>query len=375
MIKPRKIVIGTIVILSLLALVPACSTLGYYSQAISGHLDLISRERPVAEVIEDKASSAELKRKLVLSQRVRQFASEALHLPDNDSYKQYADLERPYVVWNVVATPAYSIKPKEWCYFIVGCLSYRGVFDKQEAEQLAKELKVEGLDVSVFGTAAYSTLGYFDDPLLNTMLRHGDTNLIGIIFHELAHQMVYVENDTAFNEAFATAVEQEGLRRWFNRAGKPGEYEAYLQKKRYRHAFYGLIIRTREKLETAFAAAATDKEKQRSKEQIYLGFKHEYKAWREASGYAGFDNWMQRDLNNSHLALIATYQELVPTFINVLASVGGDMLKFYETVKILGEKDKKTRASLLALYKGIKTSSTNVSSTTRTKPGSVGETE
>ncbi len=360
MIKPRKIIIGTIVILSLLALVPACSTLGYYSQAISGHLDLISRERPVAEVIEDKASSAELKRKLVLSQRVRQFASEALHLPDNDSYKQYADLERPYVVWNVVATPAYSIKPKEWCYFIVGCLSYRGVFDKQEAEQLAAELKAGGQDVSVFGTAAYSTLGYFDDPLLNTMLRHGDTNLIGIIFHELAHQTVYVENDTAFNEAFATAVEQEGLRRWFDQVGKPGEYETYLQKKIYRHEFYTLISQTRRELENAFTSAKTKQEKQKAKEQVYLGFKHKYKEWREARAYFGFDQWMQRDLNNSHLALIATYQERVPTFIKMLASVNGDMKKFYEMVRTIGEKDKETRRSLFALYKGIKTAKNNL---------------
>jgi len=323
-------------------------------------MDLMSKQRPIIDVIEDKSSSKALKQKLALAQRARQFASEQLYLPDNDSYKHYADLERPYVVWNVVATQAYSIKPKEWCYFIVGCLSYRGVFDKQEAEQLAEQLKTEGMDVSVFGTAAYSTLGYFDDPLLNTMMRHGDASLVGVMFHELAHQTVYVENDTAFNEAFATAVEQEGLRRWFNQVGKPGEYEAYLQKKRYRHEFYSLITTTRKALDKSFNTAEKEADKQRQKEQIYIGFKADYQQWRKASQYPGFDNWMQRDLNNSHLALIATYQELVPTFINMLASVDGDMQKFYEMVKTIGEKDKQARQSVLALYKGIKSPASNV---------------
>jgi len=323
-------------------------------------MELISKQRPITEVIEDESSSTELKQQLALSQRARQYASEQLHLPDNDSYKTYADLERPYVVWNVVATPAYSIKPKEWCYFIVGCLSYRGVFDKQEAEQLAEQLKLEGLDVSVFGTAAYSTLGYFDDPLLNTMLRHGDANLVGVMFHELAHQTVYVENDTAFNEAFASAVEQEGLRRWFNESDTPREYEAYLQKKSHRHEFYGLVTSTRKELQNVFASVETETEKQLLKDQVYLNFKQEYKVWREASHYNGFDNWMQRDLNNSHLALIATYQELVPTFINMLDSVDGDMQKFYQMVKTISEKDKQARQSILALYKGIKTPTSNV---------------
>lgn len=346
-----------IFVFSLLVLLPACSTLSYYGQAISGHMDLISKQRPIEDVIEDKTAATELKQKLILSLRARQFATQELHLPDNESYSQYADLERPYVVWNVVATPPYSIKPQEWCYLFVGCLSYRGVFDKTEAEKLAAELRQAGQDVSVFGSAAYSTLGYFDDPLLNTMMRHGDANLIGVIFHELAHQTVYVESDTAFNEAFASTIEQEGLRRWFNKVGNPDEYEKYLQKKQLRHEFYALITRTREALEDAFEISESEEEKQRQKTAIYNDFKQEYKTWSESRGYHAFDNWMQRDLNNSHLALIATYQDLVPTFINMLDSVDGDLKKFYEMVETIGEKDKETRETLLALYKGIKTTS------------------
>ena len=350
-------VIKFIVVISLLVSFSACSTINYYSQAISGHLELMVRERPVDEVIGDSDSSQELKRQLTLAQRARTFASEELQLPDNDSYKTYADLERPHVVWNVVATPAYSVKARQWCYLIVGCLSYRGIFDKQEAIDLADELKQQGMDVSVFGSAAYSTLGYFDDPLLNTMLRHGDTNIIGVIFHELAHQTVYVESDTAYNEAFATAVEQEGLRRWYEQSGQPGEYETYLKKKQYRHEFYRLVIQTREKLDQAFNTPITDEEKAARKQAIYKEFKSLYKQWSAKRNYHGFDTWMQRELNNAHLALVATYQDLVPTFANMLASVEGDMQKFYQLVEAIAEKDKPNRDSILASYSRTKLSS------------------
>lgn len=350
----RKIIL-LLVLLALL--LPACSSLSYYGQAISGQLELMSKERPINEVIQDKSSTAELKRKLRLAQKARHFATVKLYLPDNDSYKEYADLRRPFVVWNVVATPAYSIKPKQWCFLIVGCLSYRGSFDKQDAEQLAVELKQEGMDSSVFGTAAYSTLGYFDDPLLNTMLRNGDTNLVGVIFHELAHQTVYVDSDTAFNEAFATTVEQEGLRRWYKQLGKPEQYAVYLESKQYQHEFYQLILKTRQRLAEAFRTAGSEQEKQKRKTEIYREFKVDYKSWSEKRNYHAYDKWMQRDLNNSHLALIATYQNLVPTFMNMLASVDGDLKKFYQLVAEVAEKDRASRKSILAMYKGITTSS------------------
>jgi predicted aminopeptidase len=333
----------------------ACSSLGYYGQAISGQLELMSRERPIDEVIKDKSTSDELKVKLELAKKARTFATQQLHLPDNESYTEYADLERPYVVWNVVATPAYSIQPRQWCFLIVGCLSYRGSFDKSDALELATDLKQQGMDTSVFGTAAYSTLGYFDDPLLNTMLRNGDTNMVGVIFHELAHQKVYVDSDTAFNEAFASAVEQEGLRRWFDQMGTPEQYQAYLLKRQYRHEFFSLITRTRSELDRAFKTAVTDVEKRERKQEIYTNFKNSYKKWSNKTNYHAFDKWMQRDLNNSHLALVATYQDLVPAFTNLLASVDGNLDKFYKLVASISEKDKSKRKAMLVMYKGIKT--------------------
>lgn len=328
----------------------ACSSVGYYMQAINGHLDLMSREKPIKELLEQEAITTELKRRLSLSLAAREFASKEMLLPDNDSYKNYADLERPYVVWTVVATPPYSTKPKEWCFYIVGCLSYRGYFSKDEADQLAEELKQDGMDVSVGGTLAYSTLGYFDDPLVNTMMRYDDASLIGIIFHELAHQKVHVDHDTAYNEAFATAVEQEGLRRWYQQKGTPGQYEKYIQHKQRRHTFYTMLKNVRNKLNDAFTHSKTDQEKETAKKTIYKDFKREYKIWSEQIDYRGFDNWVDRDLNNSHLAMIATYQDLVPTFSQMLASVDGDLDSFYELVFEVGNKDKLERNKLLLAY-------------------------
>jgi len=319
-------------------------------QAINGHLDLMSREKPIKDIIAEEGTSKDLKRRLSLSLDARQFASKEMLLPDNDSYKNYADLERPYVVWTVIATPPYSIKPKEWCFYIVGCLSYRGYFVKDEAEHLAKELKEQGMDVSVGGTLAYSTLGYFDDPLVNSMMRYDDASLIGIIFHELAHQKIHVDHDTAYNEAFASAVEQEGLRRWYKQKGTPEQYEQYIQHKERKHEFYSMLKQVRADLDDAFKNKKSDEEKEKAKKAIYKEFKENYEIWAETIAYRGFDKWVNRELNNSHLAMIATYQDLVPTFSQMLESVNGDLEIFYKLVSELGEKDKTERSKLLLAY-------------------------
>ncbi len=342
-------------LLAVLAAVSSCGTVNYYYQAVSGHLAIVSKERPIDEVLSASETSERLKQKLNLAKRARDFASRELNLPDNDSYKTYADLERPYVVWNVVATPAYSTKPKTWCFMIVGCLSYRGYFEKQEAVDLADVLKAEGLDVQVSGATAYSTLGYFDDPLLNTMMAHSDASLVGIIFHELAHQIIYIAGDTAFNEAFASAVEQEGLRRWFE--GQPDQvmYKQYLINKQTKHEFYKLLKTTRVSLQAAFDQAETEQQKAATKRIIYAQLQQDYKLWRDLNKFYTYDNWMQRDLNNAHLALIATYHDLVPSFLNLLASMNGDLPAFYKKVAELGELDKEKRDEQLITFTTLKT--------------------
>ena len=324
--------------------------MGYYMQAISGHLDLMSREEPIDDLLSENKLKEDVKHKLDLALQAREFASKELKLPDNDSYKTYADLERPYVVWSVVAAPEFSIKPKQWCFLIVGCLSYRGYFDEQEAQKKAGELKKEGYDVSIAGTMAYSTLGFFDDPLLSTMVRQGESSMIGIIFHELAHQLVHVDGDTAFNEAFATTIEQEGLNRWYTQRSETEKFHAYLEKKKNRQVVFGFLKDTRKELDTLYKQDLPVAQKEKRKALAFDRLRERYRKWQLTSNYHGFDHWMKKDLNNSHLALIATYQDLVPNFFALLKSVNGDLETFYKKVEQLGELDVKERELQLARY-------------------------
>ena len=319
--------------LSLSLCLSACSTLGYYAQAIGGHNELMGQAKPIDEILADEKTPKALKQKLQLAQQARVFATTQLGLPDNQSYQSYTDLKRPFVVWNVIATPAHAIEPKQWCFLVVGCLSYRGYFDKADATALADELRAQGFDVAVGGVTAYSTLGWFDDPLLNTMLRQDEATMVGVIFHELAHQLIYIDDDSAFNEAFATAVEQEGLRRWFLSRGTPEQYSAYEYRQQQRGRIYQLLISTREKLRAVYNASHTMDEKQQQKQQLFAQLKQQYQ--QEKGDYTGFDRWMAQDLNNAHLALVATYQQKVPNFMAVLQSVRGDMVQFYERVREL----------------------------------------
>lgn len=327
----------------LMQLLSGCSTVDYYMQAINGHFDITSREEPIDKLLADNKLQNDVKEKLELALQVREFASKELKLPDNDSYKSYADIKRPFVVWSVVAAPAFSVEPKQFCFLIVGCLSYRGYFEKEEAVKQATELKQQGYDVSIAGTTAYSTLGYFDDPLVSTMLRQGESSMIGIIFHELAHQQLHVDGDTAFNEAFATAVEQAGLYRWYQSRGEKDKYTAYIEKKKKQRIVFGFLQDTRKELAQIYRQDISDMNKQRGKEAAFERLRERYKTWQQQSQYHDFDNWMKKDLNNAHLALIATYQDLVPNFLALLKSLSGDMEKFYQQVDTLAARDKNER--------------------------------
>ncbi len=338
-----------------LGMLSGCSSLDYYLQAIDGHLDVTSREKPIETLLQDDNQDEKLKAQLEVAVQAREFASSQLKLPDNDSYKSYADLERPYVVWSVVATPEFSIQPKQWCFLIVGCLSYRGYFDEQEAKQKANELKTQGFDVSVNGTTAYSTLGYFDDPLLNTMLRRGEASMIGLMFHELAHQLVHVDGDTAFNEAFATIMEQEGLRRWFLAKNETSEFAAYMQREQHRREVFKLLAEVRAELDTMYRQRMSDDEKRKQKHTLFAELRRRYFIWQETSGYHGFDSWMKKDLNNSHLALVATYHDLVPNFQGLLLSVNGDLERFYQRVQEIGEQEPGKRLAIMTSYAFDKT--------------------
>ncbi len=340
--KIKMAKIGFIIALSFM--LQACSSMAYYWEKIQGHADILNSQRPIKEVIDDPKTTAETKQRLISAQQARDFASEVLKLPDNDSYRNYADVGRDFVVWTVVATPAYSIKAKQWCFIIVGCLSYRGYFSKTSAEEFADELKKQGMDVYVSGTKAYSTLGWFDDPLLSTMLYKSEAYRIGIIFHELAHQQMYVENDTAFNEAFASTVELEGIKAWYENKKDSQGFKNYSIAKQRDKAFKNLLKQTRQELKVLYQSEQSTESMQENKVARFKTLQARYKNLKKQwDGYTGYDKWMAQKLNNAQLALVATYNNWIPAFRALYKKSNADFSVFYTNVKSLSETEKPER--------------------------------
>jgi predicted aminopeptidase len=327
-----------------------CSSVGYYWQAIHGHFDIVAREQPIKTLLQKSDLDPALRHKLELIQQARRFASDYLAMPDNDSYTEYADLQRPFVTWNVIVTPEFSVEPKQWCYLFAGCFNYRGYFHKADALAFAKHYQHAGDDVAISGAWAYSTLGWFADPVLNTMLQHDDTDVIGTLFHELGHQTVYVKDDSSFNESFANAVEQEGLRRWYLHTGQPAQYQNYLLHRQQRQAIIQMLEDTRAKLRALYAQTLSPAQKREGKRAIFAALKQQYQRWREHHSYSGYDRWMAQDLNNAHLALIATYSDKVPAFLAMLAAQHGNLPAFYREAKRIGDLPPQQRLAALQVY-------------------------
>ncbi len=325
-----------------------CGNALYYMRALSGHAQLLNAQRPLDEVLADPALSAQTRTRLESLRAARNFASRELGLPDNDSYRRYADLGRPYAVWNVVATPPYSMKPKQWCFIFVGCINYRGYYQRKQAEAYADRLRAQGLDVQVAGARAYSTLGWSADPLLNTMLYRSEARRVGIIFHELAHQQLFIKGDTTFNESFATVVEQEGVRRWFLAEGKPARYQAYREERKRDVRFKQMLLRTRKKLERLYRQKIDKKHMQKEKTRIFSELKQTFARLKKSqSAFSVYDRWMAQDLNNAHLALVAIYYEDVPALMHLLKAKQGDLPAFYRAAAKLAHEDPQKRRILL----------------------------
>ncbi len=337
-----------------LALLPlcACTTLGYYAQAVSGQLELMRSARPIAERLEDPALTPALKTRLARVLKIRDFASRELALPDNGSYRAYADLGRPFVVWNVFAAPEFSVKPEQSCFPIAGCVSYRGWFSQQDAERQAAERRARGVDVYVGGVPAYSTLGWFNDPVLNTFINYPEPELARLLFHELAHQQFYLGGDTVFNESFAVAVEDEGVRRWLRREGTPGQLKLYEDFQNRRREFIALVLGYRARLEALYAEDISADAKRARKAAAFAAMRVDYDALKASSGWAGFagyDRFFAQSPNNAHLASVAAYAELVPGFRALLAEQGGDLAKFYAVVRELARLPKAERDARLGV--------------------------
>ena len=313
-----------------------CETLSYYAQAVGGQFDLNARTRPVGELLADAHTPADLRARLVVAQSVREFASRELGLPDNGSYRSYAELDRAYVVWNVVTAPEFSLDPIESCFPVAGCVTYRGFFSREDAERHAASALARGDDAFVYGVPAYSTLGAFDDPLLSTFIRWGDTELARLLFHELAHQILYVRGDSSFNESFAVLVEREGVRRWLAAEGRSAELSKYQASRTREREFAALLEQARARLKALYASARSREEKRAAKRTEFERLAADPVYRRHAGGYV-------RGPNNALLASFATYSQLVPAFERQLAGVGGDLKLFYARMKALTRLDKAER--------------------------------
>ncbi len=323
-------------------LLAGCETLSYYAQAIGGHLDLEGRARPVAELLADAATPPQLRERLALAQRLRAFASRSLALPDNASYARYADLGRPYAVWNVVAAPEFSLEPVQSCFPVAGCVAYRGFFAHEDAARHAGRLRGEGLDVFVYGVPAYSTLGAFADPLLSTFIAWPEADLARLMFHELAHQRLYVKGDSSFNESFAVAVEREGLRRWLAAEGRDADLKKYDQARAGEREFARLLDETRSRLGKIYESDLTPEAKRAQKRAELEKLVSDSTFLRHIRRLGKVES----DPNNALLASFATYTTLVPAFERLLEEAGGDLPAFYaraEALAALGKAERKAR--------------------------------
>ncbi|WP_164503181.1 aminopeptidase [Nitrosomonas sp. JL21] len=337
-------IVKLFLLISQLWVLAACTNLPYYAQAIGGHFDVVHRSQPIQRLIANPDVDPQLKQSLTKVMQLREFASRELKLPDNLSYTSYADLERPYVVWNVFASPELSLKLKEWCFVQVGCVNYRGFFSQAQAEQYAEELRNEGYDVHVGGIRAYSTLGWFSDPVLNTFIGYSEMNLARLIFHELAHQVVYVPDDSVFNESFATAVEHEGVRRWFEQGGTPSQQVLLTSRQEREALFIELVFKHRERLRAVFHSNVSDAEKRAQKARIFEEMRAEFLHLRtQRADFGAYDQWFAQPLNNARLATVSIYTQWVPAFQAILEHNGHDMVRFFENVIQLSKLSKDDR--------------------------------
>jgi len=329
-------------------LLGGCETLAYYTQSAGGQLALMRQARPVDELLAAPDTDPALAVRLRRSQAMRRFASERLALPDNDSYRSYADIGRRALVWTVVATPRYGVQPRRWCYPLLGCLSYRGYFAEADARAEGQRLRARGLDVAVLPVPAYSTLGWFDDPLPSTVIHWPQAELAGLIFHELAHQRVYIAGDTAFNEAYASTVAEQGVALWL--ADRPALLVAWRQRQARTRQVSRLLLEARERLAAAFASAADDSERQRRKDALYARVTADYRrlsaAWPSPRPYGYW--FADGRLNNAYLAQLATYDRWRPAFEALWRQQQGDAAAFHAAVAALGSLPPAQRQARLA---------------------------
>ena len=347
----KSIWINIVLSIFLVAALTACETVSYYGQAISGQITILNKRQLINQLLAEPLIPERLKDQLRLVLDIREFAQSELRLPVKGQYLSFADLERPYAVWNVYAAPEFSLKPKTWCHPVIGCTSYRGYFSRKNACHYADKLRKQGFDVFISGVAAYSTLGWFDDPVLNTFIYRNDIKLAALIFHELAHHLLYVANDTTFNESFASFVEQEGLRRWLIQKGNSDAFSTYETDYHRHRQFIRLVMKYRRQLELLYAKNLSPSNKRRGKAFIFDKLRSEYRQLKaQWQGYSGFDLWFSRPLNNAQMITVSIYYDLLPAFAAMLQDSGHDLELLYRKCQDLAKKSKEERHAYLNQY-------------------------
>jgi predicted aminopeptidase len=337
----RVLLLGTLVLLS------ACSSIRYYAQSVSGQMALLRQQKPVVDVLADPTTDAGLRQQLEEIQQILDYAHTVLKLPDNGSYRTYADIEREFVVWNVFAAPAYSLEPKRWCYPVIGCTSYRGYFHKASALEYAETLKQSGWEVSVNGVIAYSTLGWFDDPLLNTMLDRQPWEIARLLFHELAHQQIYFADDTDFNEAYAETVALIGLEKWLQ-TQSPDLGERVKLALDYEDQFYKLMLDARDRFDQLYRSGKTEQQMREDKASLHRQLRVDYQRLQQQwNGDTRYDAWVNNRINNASLSALATYRALVPDFHAVYQQQGARLPDFINWVKQLSACEQVERRQAL----------------------------
>jgi len=328
-----------------------CDSIGYYRQAVTGQLHLLSQRQPIERVLQDPELSAATRTQLQLVQELRAFAKQQLQLEVDGNYNSYVELGREFVVWNVFAAPEFSLQLYQWCYPVAGCVSYRGFFAEAAARRRAEQLENEGWETYVGGVTAYSTLGWFNDPVLSSMLRRDEMQLAGVLFHELAHQRVYAAGDTEFNESFATLVEQEGQQRWLQQLPelRRDALTASLEQARQRQQqFVALVQRGSAEMADLYAQSLPDEERRVRKRVLQQSLRQRYASLKlQWNGYNGYDHWFDGPLNNAQLGAVTTYNQWVPALRRLLQECGEDMAQFYQRAQQLADMEPAARMAQL----------------------------
>lgn len=337
----------TIILFLLSAFISGCSTVNYYAQSIQGQFEVIQKRQNIKPLLSSNKLSNSLRNRLETVLELRKFSTDQLGLPNNNSYLSYADLERNYVIWNIFATEEFSLSPIKWCYLIVGCLGYRGYFSETEAKQHAMKLKEQGHDIYLGGVSAYSTLGWFDDPVLSTMLRWSDVQLATVMFHELAHQQLYIKNDTEFNESYAEAVATIGVTKWLEQSTDYKLLSEYIQAQSQEKQFISLVMKYKTVLGELYRSETDKKQMLLQKAMVFKQMEDEYKILSRHWKKDRYAHWFSADLNNAKLAAVVTYQQYTSSFIKVFNKLGRDLERFYSLIKSLSKCKQVERAKIL----------------------------